>query len=297
MSRQSLRAWILEALTDAEKNGPCTGLICLHTIGSAKKEIHNVKLNAGKQWTPDELAQLFESKAKSYAQDLPGTQLFEIEGFYGDRSTPEAFHPFRIEGETMYAMGGTDAPDGKGLVQQSMRHTEAMTSLAYAALAENNRLLNQMVQQFGDALIDSRKAELDAVGLVKDLVLERQNNVHAHRMEQLQFERQTTERRKWLQFAPPLINTLLGKDIFPQNTEDTALIEGLCENLTEEHIKKLAGALPPEYMGPLAARIEKFLEKKKAERSEDRRLLGNGLDPEADAAGDMPGEGEHVGHA
>lgn len=293
MARQSLRSWINEALTDFDK-GKCTGLFCHHTIGAAKKEIHHVKLDAGKQWSADELAEVFEGKAKSYSQDLPGTQLFEMEAFYEGRSTPEAFHPFRVEGETMYAMGGTDSPDGKGLVQQAMRHTEAMTSLAYSALAENNRLLQGLANQLGAALLDSRKAELDAVGIVKDLVLERGENAHKRRMEQLQFERQTAERKKWLQFAPPLINTILGRDIFPQNTEDTALIEGLCENLTEEHIKKLAGALPPEYMGPLAARIQKFLDKKREERAEDTRLLGQGGNPEDDAAGGEESEETNV---
>lgn len=288
MARQSLESWISEVLIDPEKGGACTLLVCLHTIGSAKKDIHHINLTSGKQWTAGELAQVFDSKAKSYAQDLPGTQLFEMEAFYGGSTVPQAFHPFRIEGENLYAVGGTDSPDGKGLVQQSMRHTEAMTSLAYQALAQNNALLQTMVTQLAGALTQSRQAELDAVGIVKDLVLERGNNAHKQRMEELTYERQSEERKKWLQFAPPLINSILGRDIFPQSTEDTAILEGIASKLTADDVQKLAGILPPEYMGPLAARIEKFLTKKRKETSQDKKLLTKGIDPEDDAAGDVP---------
>lgn len=288
MARQSLQSWISEILIDPEK-GACTLLVCLHTIGSAKKDIHHINLTSGKQWTAEELAQVFENKAKSFAQDLPGTQLFEMEAFYGGTTAgPQAYHPFRVEGENLYALGGTDSPDGKGLVQQSMRHTEAMTSLAYQALAQNNALLQGMVTQLAGALTISRQAELDAVGIVKDLVLERGNNAHKQRMEELTYARQTEERAKWLQFAPPLINSVLGREIFPQNTEDTALVEAIAGKLTAADVQKLAGILPPEYMGPLAARIEKFLTKKRKESKQDKKLLTDGIDPEDDAAGDVP---------
>jgi hypothetical protein len=289
MARQSLQSWILEALNDRDKpSGSCSVLILFHTIGSAKKEIDHVRFSSGKQWTPSELTERFEAKARSYAQDLPGRQLFEIEALYGTNTVPEAFHPFAIEGETVYMTGGSDSPDGKGLMQQMMRHNEALIALAFAALGENTRNLQSQNGQLATALENSRRAELDAVGIVKDLVLERANKQHEHRMKELEYARTSQERKKWLQFGPPLINSILGAEIFPQNTEDTALVEGIADKLTSEHIKRLAEILPPEYMGPLASRIQRYLEKKAAEEKEDTRLLGaaSSDDAESDAAGD-----------
>ena len=104
-------------------------------------------------------------------------------------------------------------------------------------------------------------------------------------MSKLQFERDTEERRKWLNFAPPLINTLLGRDIFPQSTADTPLVESIAESLTEADIMKLASSLKPELWGPLAHRFHGALQKKQLEKQRTKNLLPP-LDPEKDAAGE-----------
>ena len=92
-----------------------------------------------------------------------------------------------------------------------------------------------------------------------------------------------------MSFAPALINTLLGKEIFPQATADTSLVETIADNIKEEDIQKLAGVLPPELWGPLAVRMKAHIDKRlaeKAERERQMKELPPHPDPEADAAGD-----------
>jgi hypothetical protein len=286
MARQSLRHWIHEALTEKHDNELCTMMSCVHVQGGAEKEIHTVRFLTDKQWTAGELEALFDGKAKSFAQDLSGSQLFMLKAFYGGSSVDQASHPFRIQGDNFYEGGsGTDTPDQKGLTQQSMRHTEAMTAMAYRAIQENNQMLMAQAKFLAEQNIALRQSELDAVSIVKGLVLKDVGDTHTLRMKELEYQRSTEERKKWIAWGPALVNTLLGKEIFPQSSADTALVEAVADSLTHEHIAKLADLLPPHLMGPLAARIDQYLEKKQANRQGDIKALA-GKDPEADAAGD-----------
>ena len=77
-----------------------------------------------------------------------------------------------------------------------------------------------------------------------------------------------------MKFAPPLINTVLGKEIFPQSVADTALIDSIANHLSEEQIEMLATSnlFPPVVWGPLAQRLDHALKKKEEERARVREL-------------------------
>src|SRR3990172_7173212 len=122
----------------------------------------------------------------------------------------------------------------------------------------------------------------DAFGIVKDMLMEKALSDHTRKMQQLQFERDTTKRKKWLSYAPPLLNMILGREIFPQSTADTALVDSIADSLTEEDVMKLAGSLKPELWGPLASRMHSYMQKKKAEDDNIRQLSQlTSSDPEA----------------
>ncbi len=115
---------------------------------------------------------------------------------------------------------------------------------------------------------------MDAFNLVKEMLSAQANNSHQMRMTELNYERSSAERQKLIQFAPVLINSILGKEIFPQSTEDTALIQSIAENLEPEHIAKLAEMnLPPMIMGPLSARIMKEMDRKQKEAEAKSKAL------------------------
>jgi hypothetical protein len=110
-----------------------------------------------------------------------------------------------------------------------------------------------------------------------------------HQFKVLQYERATGERKKWMSFAPALVNTVLGKEVFPQSVEDTALVETIADSLGEEEVMKLGAVLKPEIMGPLANRLVKYQAKKNHEAALAEaavKQLSPHPDPEGDAAGD-----------
>lgn len=275
MAKQTLDSWIHEALHDMEKGELCAGMALVHVVGTAsEKEIHVIKFAAGKQWTGKDLADIFEHKARSYSQDLVGVQLFTVHAFYGLSTQPQASHPFRINGEHTYdGTGQTEGPTGQGLVQQAMRHTEVMVQSSARAMLETNRMLMEHASQCSAENIALRKENFDAWKVVKEIATADRTEKHNLRMEQIKAERNSNLLQKWMSFGPALVNTILGVELFPQATEDTALVESLISGLSKDQMEKLASAVPPHLLGPLAARAEKFLKQKREKEDTDRETL------------------------
>jgi hypothetical protein len=280
--RKALATWIDEALVDKDKSDRISALSLVHMIGQQRQEIHTVKIGASGSYDGAELEKLFRGKAESYAQDLGTVQMFALLAFYG-KNTEEAVQPFTVTPAVNPENAGflTEAPTAEGRLQQKMRWDDANQMAVYRrqqSLDEHSIRLIEVQGRMLDrsqSMVERLMTEnMDAFTIVKDLLAEKQLSDHDRAMKRMEFERATGERQKLLQFAPVLINTILGREIFPQSTEDTALIETIAESLEPEHIEKLANmGLPPMLMGPLAARVMKAMEKKEQKAQEAQKVL------------------------
>lgn len=279
MAKQTLEGWIHEAMIDSEKD-PITQLSLIH-IAAAEIEIYTVKFGS-KQWTPAELSQIFRHKADSYSQDIAGVQTFCMYAFYG-KQEPEARHPFTVNGATDFGLS-TEGPDAKGQMMQGMRHLEAATQMNLRSIATMVGAQQQLIETLVRNDLETRKENRELIGILKDVVLTQAAKTHEHRMSELEYERSSKERAKWIGFLPGLVNNILGKEVFPQSTEDTALLETIADSLDEGQLQKLAGTLKPEVLGPIAKRFEKHFEKRKSEQTQAKQLAAK--NPEDDAAGD-----------
>jgi len=289
--RQPLDGWIQEAITDADKDGKISAISCVHVIGQSQREVHTVKF-ADRVWSPKDLAALFVSKCESFAQDLPGQQTFCLLAFYGNKNEPEATHPFVVvTADASLQMGLlSDPATDLGQKQQGMRHLEVMAGLhlrGLSALVEHqNQSLQRADRRIAEAETDVRELTL----IFRQMMFEKMEHDQKQKLAILQFQRDSAERGKWLGFVPGLVNNLLGREVFPQNTEDTALIESAAEHLTSDQVKMLSSVLPPELWGPLSSRFEKYMREKRI-ANEQAVLLAQSVassvkNPEADAAGE-----------
>jgi hypothetical protein len=289
LAKQTLEAWIHEALTDNDKIGSdgkpvaCSAFQLVHMVGQGEREIHTTRLGS-KQWLARDLAQLFRHKAEGYCQDIPGVQTFCLLAFY-EKDEPEARHPFLVNGDTDLNGLSTEGPDEKGFRMQGMRHLEAITQLNHRSIAHVLDTMARMNESLARENLEVRRENREGFALVKELLTTQALNRHEHRMKELEYERSTGERKKWLDFAPSLVNTILGTEVFPQSTEDTALIESIADSLSEEDLMKLGNTLKPEILGPIAARFEKHFKAKKLKSTTASKLLKS-KNPEDDAAGD-----------
>ena len=282
MARKSLAKWIDEALSDTEKDDRISAISLVHMVGQQRQELYTVKISKTGSYEGKTLESVFMGKANAYAQDLTGTQTFALLAFYG-KNQEEAVQPFTVvpEGNPQTLGLMTEGPTLEGQVQQRMRQQETTFVQTYRRQAELDRFSIQIMERQERMLemTQSRMAALmhengEAYTIVRDLLMAQANRSHEMRMAELNYQRGTEERGKLLKFAPVLINTIVGKEVFPQSTEDSALIETIAENLEEKHIAKLAELdLPPMIMGPLAARVMKAMEKKEKEKAEANKQL------------------------
>lgn len=279
MQKQTLDQWIREALIDPDKDGACTAISLVHMPG--EKEIHTVKFGA-KPRDPKELASLFRGKAESYAAEITGVQTFNLLAFYDQRSEPQARKPILVKGHDEYDGMVTEGPDAKGQTMQGMRHLEVVMQMGLRhtsnLLEGSSKTIDALLRQNQQLMQENR----DSFDIVKQLMIKQIEGDHTRRMESLAYERASAERAKWLGMAPGLVNTLFGKEIFPQNTADSALIEGMLEsleNLPDHAINVLASNVKPEVWGPLADRLTQRMRTRRLKREETEAITQtNGAD-------------------
>lgn len=284
--RISLERWIQEALTDPDKDGTCVAISVAHIKASgSREEIHTTKTAGGA--TSKQLADLMRHKAETFAQDLPGVQTFRIGAYYGEEEEPGATYPLLINGITEHEGLATEGPTKDGMVAQMMRHNEALVQQNYqqtGRLFERmDRIVGSMASHF-EALASSnqklREESIEAWDFAKKLVLMQQTDEHEREMKTLEYARNTEERKKLMTMLPALANTVVGKEVFPQNSADSAILDTILEHVKPEQLQmaiQMLG-LPNEVVAPLMTRALAYEEKRQKEEAEAiaARQLGAG---------------------
>lgn len=277
MARQTLDQWIRDAILDDTKEGKCTALTLVHIANQNERELHSIKLG-GRAWEPKELAALFRGKAEAYASDITGAQTFNVLAFYADRSEPQNRKPFIIQGEHDMAHT-TEPPTKEGQIMQGMRHMEAVMQMAFTQTRMLFESSNAMMAILATQNANLVKENRDAFEIFKEMMIQQVTRDDERIMKRLEYHRKTEERSHWMGLLPGLVNTFVGKEILPQTTADSKLIDSMIESLSEEDISKLAGVIKPEIWAPLADRMTKALQRKRL-REEQRAMLANGADPD-----------------
>lgn len=264
--RTTLERWITEALADSEKEGEISQMVLVHMVGQNQKEVHTTKFSPGKKWTPKDLANMFMGKAETYAQDMVGVQTFHLQAFYGGRQQHEAALPFTVIG-TLEHGGATEPPTQEGRIQQHMRQSEMLFLQTYRRQEQLDNISVTMIRELGAQNVALSTENRDMFSLMKDMMVQLADRHHETRMKELEFSRSTEERKQFMKFLPPLANTILGREVFPQGMEDSALIEGFMDSLTADDVEKLAAVIKPEMLGPLMSRLERHNAKRDMERA------------------------------
>jgi choline dehydrogenase-like flavoprotein len=285
-----LEQWIAQALSEPDRESPCTAMALMYLKhGGGNREVKTINLK-GKSHDAKDLAKIFQGLAEQYAQDFGGIQQFEMQAFYGS-SAPGLHHTITVmEGELQQGGRGRtvkETPDGQGQVAQAMRHTENITQLLVNLIQTGAVTSLQREQAMAEREARLRDEVNDAYGIVREMMMQKATENHEQRMRELQFKQSATERKALVGMVPALVNTVSGRDIFPQSTSDTALIDSMAEEVKPEAIQQLAamGLIPPKLLGPLMARFEEATRKKQMEEEEAKKLIPSSIDPRDDASG------------
>ena len=295
--RQSIAEWLQQAVDDDQKGGECYALAVVHLTdgGAGQREVDRMALPA--EMTIREIGARFEQRVEQHVYDLPGHQAFRLYAFYGASKEPGAEFPFARSGTLQFPANVTEAATKEGLLAQTMRHHENMSNhylagqkeliLGFAQLAReavnHNQALATETEQLRRELADARK-------ILDESASSHERTAHEITERQRKEERDDLMRRKFMEWAPALINTITGKKVFPETTEDTSIVNGLLDSMGPEHISMLIGVLQntnPTAAGIVSARANEIFKKRKElaeSRGEVKQLLA------APSAADAEGE-------
>jgi hypothetical protein len=282
--RVSLAEWIHEVRTDRYKDGKCTAISLVHMQGTTPKEIYTIQFG-DRDIPSDELGALFQGKADTYCQEIPGVQTFNLLAFYNNEGTAQVEHPFIVNGDNHFEGLATEGPTERGATQQGMRLTEVIVQRTFGQISVLMGHTENIITRADRRIEHLENENREVLSILKEIMLEKANLSHEKRMAELEYERKSAERAKLAEMLPALVNTASGREIFPQSKADTALVESFADGLSKvspEQIAQIAAILPPQLLGPLMARMQAHLEKKRVD-AEDPRLLPKGVDSELDS--------------
>jgi hypothetical protein len=255
--RKTIATWIREAISDSDKDEAFSAISLVHMRGSAQDEVHSKKVSAG--WNIGEVADMFQSKAETYAQDLPGVQTFKLLAFYGSND-PKAFYPFSVNGLAAHEGMATEAPTQAGSLQQTMRQNEIMFQANQRQMMLIMDQTYRFMQSMAEREMRSREEADDAREMILEVARKQIENNHERAMQEHKYARETGERDRILGLLPALANTITGREVFPQSTADTDLLEKIALAVPPEYVQAMAGQLPPALAGVLMQRFAKVYE-------------------------------------
>lgn len=292
---QTLANFIRDCVTDkdkTDKDGKPDTVIAfslVHTTGGVQQEVHTTKIAGAVD--PTELASIFRNKAEYYGQEMPGIQNFVLLAFWAySPKEPQARQPFTTSGKkNQYEAGESEPPTPQGEKQMSMRlHLATYEQMFKKQQVLDNYTLN-IISHAHTRIRETEADNRDLMLIVKDMMMKQMTDNHELEMKKAQFERGTVERTKMLNMIPALTNTITGREVFPQSTADTSLINLIADSLDAEKVQKLiaSGVISNELMGPLFSRLQQRENERAAEQEKIRRLNPPVKDPEKDAAGEV----------
>lgn len=303
IGRDDIKDWIVEQQTCVEQSGGLSALVLCHFNGSgAEQQIYGITSKSPQEvWSDAErLASVIDAAATRHAKGMPGSQQYELRAVFGDSVQPSRFMPFQKMGNVM-GVGpqglGTEPPTDIGQRMQSMRHAEQTTQmmLGYgskvmssqqSALEARDQMILKLQTQNGELMV-----------ALQTCVTKMMQDQHSMRMAELENARKAEFQKQLMHLAPALLNTIAGKEIFPQSTEDTSIITFIAENISDDEVRLLTSGLANKPGGDKVAavlvdRFQRHKRKLQEERAADRRLLNETPlqrvlydDAEADAMG------------
>jgi hypothetical protein len=275
-SKVPLDRWIAQCLADIDQDGPLTSLVLEHSVGTSFTHIYTKKIGQSPQ-DPKDLARTIFSIAETHCQDLPNTQIYRLCAFYNNESQFQTHLPFTVSGRADSDGLMTEGPTKDGLLAHGMRWADKTMTLALnqtaMLLQQNNEAMRTLASMNSRLMHENH----EAYDIVKQFMLDRVAAEHSFKMEELKYARDSEQRQKWLSMLPPLANRLTGREIFPQSTEDTVIIERLAKELDVDDLEQLTKILEkkPALLAMLAARFNKIGDgSDPADHTREERIAG-----------------------
>ncbi len=267
MARQSLEDWMQEMATDLEK-GRCTAFALVHMLGTVEEEIYVKKL-------PDkldaaiirDLAEMFQNKADTYAQGVPGAQTFCLQAFYDNQARSSGKYPFVRAGYTELDGLMTE----KGFMQQMMRHNEGIISRGIQKDQVLFEAMARMMEVTARQAESLKRENIENFGFIKELILQLNTQQHGQRLTEIEAQSSANMKAELTKWVPQLVNAATGRDIIPQSFADTQIVEGIIDALGSAGPEALPLLQKLNMPAPLMASISHRFQQGMAARAHEQK--------------------------
>ncbi len=297
MSRSyvTIQEWLEEAVFDPNSEKKATRVASMYNRPpplNGTKEAFSTEMK-GKTWNATELAKVIKGKSETFVQDTPGIHTFTIEVFYESSQEAGASHNFTIIDGELKSGGSartiTEHPDAKGIVAQAMRLGEHFANMAATMIQHQSVSMMQRESRWYDREHELQTEVRDSYGIINDMLMKQSQAQHDLRMKELEFSRATLREGQIMKYLPAMANGLSGRELIPQSTVDTTIIEGLYEHVTPDKLQKLVelGVIPEDAVAPIVLRFNQIKEAKEREAQAIREMAPASNDPREDAMGDV----------
>lgn len=251
IERKKLASWLRLQMQSMETDTPVVRMVLKHALATGNTgQVAKYQVSPGTD--PDSLCQEVEDAAQTDAEGLGGLQLYALCAYFkGNEDEVGGRFTFRIhvDKKDEDEVGLSEAPTQTGLLQQMMRHTEAMMRSSVMASTEANRILLRMNEQQAEALERLAGRHLEMLDTMEE-VMGAKDERDLKRLEIVaKSKRDEQIMEKLSVLLPAVVNRLGGKKILPENmTPSEMMIGNLLGGLDAEQMGKLQGIFKPEQL-------------------------------------------------
>lgn len=280
MARKSLESWIHETLQDTDHDGKCTRIILSQMVGMGRVEVHTQKFVEKGIYEPKNLAAMFTGKADVVCQDTPGQSRFVLDAYWKDSNEAQNFFPFTRSGQTESRHGLTHPPTDEGRMMQKMELDGRLTQQVYnrqermdnwQAQAEERHIRREEILY--SRLEHVMEENFKFFTFIKEIMAMQSIDQHKQAMEKAAYARSAKREEKLMEYAPIAANMITGREIFPQSTVDTKIVEALAKRITPEMVGMFGMiGLSEEEQGILMHRINQAKEKEARDEAHLKQL-------------------------
>lgn len=253
ITRPKFERWLRQqVLIEDEDKGRCKKIVVRHVVsnkmGSELITVPVPKKEIDQAWFDETIATV-ENGISDDAEGLGGVQTYVILPYHANTATKPSSR-FTIREATASVDDpeemDSEPPTAKGMLAQSMRHTEAairMSMMSMGQIVTTLRHTNAKQAELIEKLVAEKMANLEMMEDLKSQKLEREILT---RREESKEKMKVEIMDKVSTLVPVLVNRIAGKSLLPgKTTPMEGMIKGLVESIEPGQLESLQSVLKP----------------------------------------------------
>lgn len=247
-----LTRWLSRELVKDRKDKPIAKISLRHAApGTKGNEIETIDLSE-RVYSSEEIPTMAEeiiSRAQTDADGIGGVNRYTVTLYALGEVRAVLRWPFRIRANgDEFDEAGDEAPNSKGLLQQLMRHNEALAKTMVHAVAGVTTVMARRLESSDNLNAQLMSQHVESMKLLEEAKSEQ----HSRDMELLTTEASESRKNQMFEklalLVPVLINKLAGQKVMDASDPTVMMLQSFVGSMTPDQFAKIQSSLKPEQM-------------------------------------------------